>query len=242
MNTTITEIKELVIVPTKKVKFSGTYAYDGAYYTIEGAQLTKDGIYSTGLTTKEERELEEALSMKKGELSKSNSSFWGHCLELRLSKRKPTTLVFDFSNPIEYIKYKVLTNRNDIASNEAEMLKFPKAEFFIDDKEAKAQIEEKKIDLEFELMDKFNELSMSEKRGYLKLYGRTGVNDVSDKIVKTELWKEAQKDPKKFIAFTTDKDIQIRIDIQDMLETGVIFKKNNFYNFGQEVKIGRAHV
>ena len=106
---------------------------------------------------------------------------------------------------------------------------------FIDDKEAKAQIEEKKIDLEFELMDKFNELSMSEKRGYLKLYGRTGVNDVSDKIVKTELWKEAQKDPKKFIAFTTDKDIQIRIDIQDMLETGVIFKKNNFYNFGQEV-------
>ena len=98
--TTEVTLKELVIKPIRKNRFSGVSGHDKTGTFIEGAQMGPDGNYKTGLTSKEEREFEEALSLKKGELSKSNSTFWGKCLELKLANDKPTILTFDLSNPI----------------------------------------------------------------------------------------------------------------------------------------------
>ena len=107
--------------------------------------------------------------------------------------------------------------------------------FYIEDKEAKAKVEELAIDSLMEANEAFNDLAIDEKKGYLKLYGKKGLDQLSDRLIKTELYKEVTKDPKKFLAFKNNPDIALRMNIEDMLEAGTLYKKGSFYNFEQEV-------
>lgn len=228
--------REVVIKPVVKQKFSGVSAYPRAHYVIEGAQLGKAG-YKTGLTQDEEREFEKALGLTEGTLNKNyvegKKSFWSDFMNLNLPLDKP--FYFNVTTVLDELKLKVILQRTDIANNELELSRNPNAIFFIEDKEAKAKIEELSIDLAMTANEAFNELTIDEKKGYLKLYGKKGVETLSDRMIKTELYKEVNKDPKKFIAFTKNPDIELMIQIQDMLETGVLVKKNNYYNFENEV-------
>jgi hypothetical protein len=54
-------------------------------------------------------------------------------------------------------------------------------------------------------------------------------------MVKTQLFKEVESDPKKFLSLCENPDIELMIDIQNMLETGVLTKKGQYYNFEKEV-------
>ena len=136
---------------------------------------------------------------------------------------------------MDELKLKVIEQRNDIASNELEMRKMPFALFYIEDKEAKAKVEEIAIDFQMEASDIFSDLTTDEKKGYLKLYGEKGTDNVSDRVVKTALFKKMNEDPKKFIALTKDPDVKIRISIEDMLEKGLLKRKGNYYNYQDEV-------
>ncbi len=229
------EVQErtIVIKPATRIKFSGVSSYTNTRTVIEGAQLGKGGNYITGLTKEEEKYYEKELGLKEGELNRNNSAFWGHILDLALPMDKAYTITI--SSPMDELKLKVLQNHGRIASNELELAKNPRAEFFIEDKEAKAKIEELSIDLQFSAVESFNELTIDEKKGYLKLYGKTGTDALSDRIIKTELYKEIIKDPKKFLEFTKNPDITLRIQIQDMLEKGTLKRKGHYYNFEDEV-------
>lgn len=231
----MTEVAEktIVIKPATKIKFSGVSSYTNTRTTIEGAQIGKGGAYNTGLTREEEIHYEKELGLAPGTLNKHNGAFWGHVLDLSLPMDKAYTMTI--SSPMDELKLKVLLASDRVANNELELQKNPKAEFFIEDKEAKAKIEELAIDLNFTAMEAFQSLILDEKIGYLKLYGKTGVNDMSEKFIKTELYKEIVKDPKKFLDFTKNPDITLRIQIQDMLELGTLKRKGSYYNFEDEV-------
>ncbi len=225
--------REIVIKPNTRIKFSGVSAYSNARNVIEGAQLGKNGAHNTGLTKEDEDYFEFELGLPKGTLNKTNTSFWGHVLDLALPLDKPYT--FTVSTVMDELKLKVLLAHQKIANNELDLLKNPRADFYIEDKEAKAKIEELAIDLQFTAVEAFNELTIDEKKGYLKLYGKAGTDALSDRIIKTELYKEITKDPKKFIEFTKNPDIALRIQIQDMLEKGTIKRKGSYYQFEDEV-------
>lgn len=227
------EVKEVVIKPATKIKFSGVSSYTNTRTTIEGAQIGKGGSYKTGLTPKEEEEFCEKLGLPKGTLNKNNGAFWGHVLDLSLPMDKAYT--FTVASDMDELKLKVLMQHDLIANNELELAKNPKAQFFIEDKEAKAKIEELSIDLNFQASEAFYGLTNDERKGYLKLYGKTGVDTMSEKIIKTELYKEITKDPKKFLDFTKNPDITLRIEIQDMIESGAIKKKGAYYQFEDEI-------
>ncbi len=224
--------RQIIIKPVVKSKFSGIASYSGSGTYLEGAQLGKGG-YKTGLTKEEQVKFEEELVLAKGTLNKTNAAFWGHLLEMNLPNDK--TFYFNISTPLDELKYKVILQHSDIANNELELAKNPSAIFYIEDKEAKAKIEELAIDSLMTANEAFNGLTTDEKKGYLKLYGKKGVEQLSDRIIKTELYKEVNKDPKKFLSFTTNPDIALRIIIEDMLEAGTLVKKGSFYNFEQEV-------
>ena len=86
-----------------------------------------------------------------------------------------------------------------------------------------------------EAQEAFSELTTDEKKGILKLYGKKGTDDLSDRMIKTELFKEVDKDPKKFMGLINNPDVKLMISIQSMLEQGTLVKKNNYYNFENEV-------
>lgn len=227
-------MKELIIKPVSKAKFSGISAHSKTVTVITGAQLSvRTGLYKTGLTIEEEAKYEELLNLPKGTLGKRNADFWG-TLEIRLFNDKPT--YFTIVSPMDEIKAKVIMEHNLIANNELELTRNPKADFYIEDLESKAKVEEINLNTEFEAMEILMNTTIEEKRGLLKLYPNTkGVDTFSETLVKTELMKKLKEDPKRFIAFYKDPDLKVRILIEELLEAGKLTKKGSFYNYEGEV-------
>lgn len=224
--------RQVIIKPIPKPQFSGIAAHARTVLAIDGAQLDKTGSYKTGLTIEEEAEFEKELNLPKGTLNRRNAQFWGS-LPVRLFKDKPTYI--QIVSLMDEIKLRTLLARDTIANNELEKNKNPFAEFYIEDLEAKAAVEEIAIDHQFTAIEAFSGMTSDERRGYLKLYGRKGVDQLSDRIVKTELYKEINSNPKKFMDLVNNPDIAVRISIEDMLEKGLLKKKGNYYNFQEEV-------
>lgn len=223
--------RQIVIKPINRPQFSGINAHARTVLAIDGAQLDKTGSYKTGLTVEEEAEYEVALNLPKGTLNKKNAAFWGN-LPVRLFKDKTT--YFDIVSPMDELKFKSLIARSTIANNELEKNKNPFAEFYIEDAEAKAKVEEIAINFQFEAIEAFSHMTTDERKGYLKLYGKKGVDSLTDIIVKTELYKELMANPKKFLDLINDPDIKLRISIEEMLEAGSLKKKGNYYTFENE--------
>tara|TARA_R110000868_G_scaffold63178_6_gene190423 strand:- start:2999 stop:3796 length:798 start_codon:yes stop_codon:yes gene_type:complete len=224
--------KTIAIKPVIKSKFSGLSSYSNTKTTFEGAQLGLSG-YKTGLSKKDEEYFEAELGKPKGFFGKDNSVFWGSMLQLSLPNDK--TFYFAVNSVMDELKLRVIMERSDIANNELELARNPQILFYIVDEEAKAKMEEVVIDSKMEAQEAFSDLTIDEKKGYLKLYGKKGVDDLSDRMIKTELFKEVDKDSKKFLKLTQNPDIKLMISIQDMLEQGTLVKKNNYYNFENEV-------
>lgn len=224
--------KVVAIKPVVKSKFSGISSYSNTKTTFEGAQLGLSG-YKTGLSRKDEEYFESELGKPKGFFGKDNSTFWGSMLQLALPNDK--TFFFKINSVMDELRLKVIMERSDIANNELELAKNPQILFYIVDEEAKAKIEELVIDSKMEAQEAFSELTTDEKKGILKLYGKKGTDELSDRMIKTELFKEVDKDPKKFMGLINNPDVKLMISIQSMLEQGTLVKKNNYYNFENEV-------
>lgn len=224
--------RQVVIKPINRPQFSGINAHARTTVTFGGAQLDKTGSYKTGLTSEEEVEFEKELNLPKGTLNKRNAAFWG-TLEIRLFKDKPT--YFHIASIMDEIKYRTIVARDTVANTELEKGKNPFAEFYIEDAEAKAKVEEVTMNYLFDAMDAFSDMTADERKGYLKLYGKKGVENLSERIIKTELYKEMNSNPKKFIDFVNDPDVAVRISIEDYLEKGLLKRKGNHYNFENEV-------
>lgn len=227
-----TQVKQIVIRPVVKAKFSGISAHSNTKTAFEGAQIGKNG-YKTGLTREDEKYYEKELNKPNGYFGKDNKEFWASVLNLSLPNDK--SYFFTIDSLMDEIKYKVILQHSLIANNELELAKNPTALFFIEDKEAKAEVEEIAINYLMEAHDAFSELTIDKKKGYLKLYGKKGVEELSDRIIKTELFKKVNEDPKQFLLLIKNPDIDLRIEIEDMLENGVLVKKNSYYNFNDEV-------
>lgn len=229
----MSEYKQLIIKPVVKPKFSGISKYAKTVTVLTGAQLSmKTGLYKTGLTNDQEDEYEKVLNLPKGSLNK-RAPFWGE-LEIRLFNDKPT--YFTIVSPMDEIRAAVLGAHTIVANNETDLQNNPMAEFYVEDLEGKAKVEEVGLNLEYEAMMILMESSAEDKKGLLKLYPNTkGVDTFSETLVKTELMKRVKDNPKRFIEFSKDPDLKVRILIEELLEAGKLTKKGSFYNYEGEV-------
>lgn len=221
--------KEVIIRTVNRTKFSGISYHSGTGTSITGAQLGKQG-YKTGLTREEQVKYCKELGLPEGTLASSNGKFWGELLNIRLAHNKPYTFTVD--SLMDKIKLGALLENNIIAKTLNDLN--TKTEFYIEDKEALAVIEEVKITLQMDALETMRKLSPAKKKGFLKLYGRKALADASESLVSTELFKEVNKDPKKFMGYHDNKDIDLRISIEEMLESGILIKKGYFYHYAEE--------
>ena len=226
---TLNKLNTIKLRPIAKQKFSGLSSFPNSVTTI-GCELGKTG-YKTGLTPDEERKFELELGLVKGTLQR-NSNWWGN-LSIRIFNDKDTNI--DCEGAMGEIKKKILFESTKILNSPSEKNKWPKAEFMIIDPEAEAVYEEKQLDFEIEALELFSELSISEKRGVLKLYKHTaGVDTMSEKVIKTELAKELKKNPKEFVRIVSDKNLKTKVLVADLVEYKIIHKTGNYYTNGDD--------
>jgi len=224
--------RQLIIRPIVRNRFSGKSAYDKTVTVIQGAQLSSTGLYKTGLTSQEERDFENEMGLAKGTLNRQNSSFWGD-LDIRLNNSKLTIL--NILTPLDDLKYRVLLEHDLIANTEHDVEKNPGAKFYIYDPEAASKIENSKIDCEFEAVERFTNLSLEERKGLLRVYGKRGVDNLSETMVKTELYKFVKKDPKEFIRLSSSKTTPIRALLEALIEKNIIVKKGTYFYNGEDL-------
>lgn len=229
-------VKELVLKPVVKVKFSGVSSYSKTQTVFCGAELDLNGLYKTGLTKEQEKHYEGVLNLPAGTLGKK-SPFWGD-LEIRINNDKPTR--FALSGYMDEIKEAVIRAHSKIANSELHLAANPTALFYIDDAEEKAKLEAGKMDAELDALDQFTTLKIEDKRAALRLYGKKGIDNMSETMVKAELYKEVKNDPMRFLRIIGDpKTMKAKALLEELVEKRVVNKKGAYY-YNNEDMIGSS--
>lgn len=228
--------KEIKIKRIPRAGYFGITAYPKSITSL-GAEISKRG-HNTGLTAEEEEYFEEKLKLPKGTLT-PHSDWWDNVFNIEhkisLFNTKATTLILD--NPLSQLKYKVLTASSKIAKSEIEKNN-PLADFYIEDIEAKAKKENEIFDYKLEAYEALMKLSPDEKRAALRLFGKTGVDTLSESVVKATLAKEIEKDPKLFVDLLTDKKLKTKLLVEELLDYKIITRRGNFFINGDDTIAG----
>jgi len=226
------QLRQYVIRPIIRNKFSGQSYYQKTYTVIAGAQLSQNGLYKTGLSVTDQEHFEKELNLPKGTLNARNSEFWGD-MEVRLRNDKLT--IFNIVNGYDELKFKMLQQHDWIANTEHDVVGNSTARFYIYDPEAASKIEDAKMEFEFAAMEAFHNTTIEERRGLLRIYGKKGVDSMSETMVKTELFKEVKKDFKEFIRLSKAKDTPIRALIESLIEKDILKKKGTYFYNGEDL-------
>jgi len=222
---------------TVKIKHAGKAGYFGIKSfskSVEtlGAELNPKG--RNILTKDEQAYFEKALELKEGTLA-SHSKWWDDVFNveypLRLVKSKTNELTLD--NPINQLKYKVALASSKIANSEIEKNK-PGISFYIDDVEAKAKKELETFNFELEGMKLIVQSTPQEKRGSLRLFGKKGLELMTEDNLTSQLYQELKRDPKNFFDVMTDKELKTKTFIKELEEYHLIKRKGNTYMFGED--------
>ncbi len=224
------------VIKIKKIKRPGVFGIDSysRSTTTIGAELAHMGGHNTGLTAEDQQYFEKELNLKPGDL-KSHSIWWSEVFNtqhaLRLKNSKTNELIID--NPLNELRYKILLASTKIANSESEKSK-PYCEFYIDDEAVKAKQELEQLDLEYKSMELIFKMTPEEKRGALRLFGKKGLEDMSESIIGAQLAKELKTNPKQFYDIITDKNIQTKSFIKELEEYAIIDRKNGTFNYGDD--------
>ena len=212
-----------------KNKFGGLSLYPYSSGTVLVPQLTKAG-FKTGLTKEEETLFEEALNLKKGELSRK-SEFWsGIESELRIKNKA----ILDLNLDSDFLKYRWILENSKVCPATKDLSKYPNAEFVIVDEESEAAEDAKQINWEIKAFESFVELTEADKKGVLKIYG-VKADSASIDMVNSKLHKFLKLDPKRFVQTIEDKNLKTKVLIEELLEYSIITKSKNFYKNGDDI-------
>lgn len=224
--------KEVVVKRIPRAGYFGITAYPKSTTTL-GCELSKNG-WKTGLTVELEGYYEEKLGLKKGELSR-HSKWWGEVFNTtyspRLNNTKETKLLLE--DDLNQLRFYVLQASSKVANSEIAK-KEPHVDFYIVDEEAKAKLESEAFDYEYEAYELVMKLSPEEKRSTLRLFGKAGVDSLTELILKSELTKILKKDPKVFCDTLKDKQLKTRMLIEELIEYRVLKRSGQYYKNGDD--------
>lgn len=228
----MSEVKVIKIKRIPKVGYFGITSYPKSV-TVLGCEIDgKTGAFKTGLSAEEQEYFEKELNLKPGELGK-HSKYWNLFNSehpIRLQNTKSTEIVLD--NPINLLKEKILKASSKVANSEIE--RTPGAIFYIDNVEAKAKADLESFNYEFEGMGILLKLLPEEKRSALRLFGKTGVDNLSETMLNVELGKKLKEDPKRFLETMSDKDSKTKGLLQEMIEKNILKRKGSYYIHGED--------
>ena len=231
--------KENAMVKDPKHVLYGGMA-DNATRSFVVPRLSSTGGFKNVLTNNEKAFLEKAMGLEEGALSvyKKTDNFWddsnpGGIGRVILHKQDN---YLDLSNPVDYIKYKILlSNKDYIASSLQELENFPKAtyQFVILSEQSEAVSRLTKADITMRCYMEYGKIENDADtlRAIIEmLEGRSvGSHNVKLDFLKGKIIEWIARDSKAFLAIVTDELLPTKVLIKKCVEAGLIGMKNNAY-------------
>jgi hypothetical protein len=194
--------------------------------------FNKEGKIKTGLT----KEDEERLGLELGLDVSNKSTFW-HDFYIRLSDKEVT---FDLEDPYDELRIKFLSTHPEVAPSFDKINGYHS--YVIDNEAEEAKKKAKSFDAIIEAYKHIAEMSVTERRDFLKLFGVTKTNELVDDSVKGKLKELADLDPVKFCAFYEDKNKDMKILIEDLVTYNILRKNGAAYVYNEDVLGGNLEL
>lgn len=201
--------------------------------------LLRTGQYMNVLTKNEKDFLERAMGLEPNALNvyRKTDNFWDDTNAQgigRVTLHKQDNYL-DLSNPVDYIKYKILlANKDQIASSLQELEERPKAtyQFVIISENAEAKSNLSKMDATMQCYTEYG--AIREDKDTLRVVLETFDKRPQSQNVKLD-WLQGkvneyiQKDPRRFLQIITDELLPAKVLIKKCIEAGLISWRNNLY-------------
>ena len=150
---------KVILKALERQSWSGFHRFPKCKDTVI-ASLGRGG-YATGLSQKEEKDLESELQMKPGTLGKY-SEYWRDYTVILNDKDK--TLMLE--RPRDFIDYRILMSSKRVANSVNNLQDWPKAEYVLYDAEEDAKKDNLKIKEKRKAYKTFNSMTTTEMRMY----------------------------------------------------------------------------
>lgn len=220
----------------KHVLYGGMSENAKKTYTVP---LLRSGAFCDVLTKDEKDYLEYALGLEPNALSvyKRDDNFWDTSNDQGVSKvilHKHDNYL-DLSNPVDYIKYKILlANSERIAPSVKVLQDSPKATYefvLLSDREDSAVVK-LNIDTKMRCYKEFGKVE--DNADILRLVietidGRPIADDTKLELLQTKINDLIQTNSKIFLSVITDKLLPTKVILRKAIKAGIISKRGDYY-------------
>jgi hypothetical protein len=248
-------------LPNKKVKVKPNFDNPGwiknskhaAFFKVEGAYesypvaMSRNGQLKNPFTTEEKEALEQMMGYEANSLSVYNKQSILHDTNVRLT-RDPLEL--DLSDPLDYVKYKVLlTNTDRIAPSLKEKSKKATYKFYIEDADDVIELKSKSASVQQIAWKEYGK--MEDNRGkltsFLKVYGQVmklPIQKINKEtklaLLQAKVAEVVQNKPQDFVDIVTNEDFDTMLLISRAVEVGVIKRDGTSYLLQEGDKLGNT--
>lgn len=139
-------------------------------------------------------------------------------------------------NPIDYATYRWCKKHRQVAGSQEEMKKDAKKKFYIYDPEGDLIKQNAKIKLRKDADKEFIKISSNSEKMKRVLWVMTKQNPdkLSDLEVENRLYSLKNDKPNEFLKISLDKNLDVKAEIEQLVEAGVLRKIGNQIIFGDE--------
>ena len=228
--------KPSMVTNPKHVLFGGMA--ENATRTFVVPRLSS-GVFVNVLTNSEKDFLEYALGLEKNAMSvhKKIDNFWDDSNSnginrVRLGKEDNH---FDLSNPVEYLKVKILlANKDFVCPSIQELQDKPKAtyQFVIIRESDESKVAKRGLDLKLECYKKYGKIEDDKDKLRMVIELMTGrTTSPKDKIenLQVKVGELISSDAKTFMRVVTDEYLDMKVLIRKCVDNNLISKRNNLY-------------
>mgnify|MGYP003120747786 CR=1 FL=1 len=140
-------------------------------------------------------------------------------------------------NIMDYIKYRFAIAHPYVALTEKEMQEDVRKRFYIQDLSREDKDKNNEIQFKKDADKEFIKLSTSEKNmaRVLRLMTNSNPDRMTSDQIENALYEIKDKTPKKFLRIATDKNLELKAEIDEMITAGVLRKIGNQVIFIDEV-------
>ena len=176
-----------------------------------------------------------------GDWPKHSKTFWAEMtipvgftgIELEIDKD-------DDGNPLsimDYIKYRFAIKHPHVAMTKEEMDSDFNKRFYIQDLTRDDKVKNNEIQFKKDADKEFIKISSNEKsmKRVLRLMSNTNPDRMTTDQIENSLYELKNSNPKKFVRIATDKNLELKSEIEEMVSAGVLRKIGNQVIFIDEV-------
>lgn len=140
------------------------------------------------------------------------------------------------ANALDYVTYRWCKVHRQVASSKEEMERDAKKKYYIYDPEGDLIKQNSRIKLKKDADKEFIKISsdLDKMRRILRVLTKSNPDRLNELEVENQLYSVKDKDPAKFLKVSLDKNLDIKAEIEQLVETGVLRKIGNQIIYGDE--------